>query len=110
MTDLEKLLAEVTPGEWVFGTYRGCDVIRMGGQVTMSNETYYPWNPDNLKDWELFAMSKDLARKVIAAEKLVEALGQCLGEMTGNMDGDMREDRDGRDMAREALASWESAK
>lgn len=48
-----------TPGPWVFSQDAGW-YIRAEGVSLMGNETYYPWNPENIADWQLIAAAPDL--------------------------------------------------
>ena len=142
--DLEKLLAEVTPGEW--------RSVAMGRSSTVlsrtmpprndqrANCTYgfqgdefcvaYPFIEDDGKsfrpdfvcfghdDARLIAMAPTLARKVIAAEKLVVALSEIArktktDELATECDVEFADFEDGYDAcidrAREALAAYEAA-
>lgn len=102
MTDLEKLLAEVTPGEW-----------RNSGPATASVNTFHVRSDNGLRasvygrnaraEADLIAMAPALARKVIAAEKLVEALRLVMQHGT-IMDSEMRMNACGS-----ALSAWEAA-
>lgn len=80
---LSELLERVTPGDWVFdpprengthqgGFWSGINVVCTFGD----SETYYPTegDPPNEHDAELIALAPSLARRVLAAEKLVKAL------------------------------------
>ena len=91
MTDLEKLLAEVTPGEWrvedrttlIWGDCNQNDTSNYGMGYPIAEARRMPsasWTKGP-KDYEeaeanahLIAMAPALARKVIAAEKLAEAV------------------------------------
>ncbi len=108
--ELEKLLAEVTPGEWV-------DDFDDGylGQTT---DDYGFENPqqhivrvdeiilaecDNIANARLIAMAPTLARRVIAAEKLVKALEWV------KFNGGYAHRENIMAVATDALAEWESA-
>ena len=84
---LEELLGKVTQGEWRVAYERGATNIYAGRESIMGDETYYPWVPENLNDWELIALAPSLARKVIAAEKLVEAATRLDDEYCGQIYG-----------------------
>lgn len=77
---LEELLGKVTQGDWRVGYERGVTKIYAGRESIMGDETYYPWVPENMNDWELIALAPSLARRVIAAEKLVDALDDALSQ------------------------------
>ena len=130
MTDLEKLLAEVTPGEWKarkkteqedyiygFDWYHYSDQYGVVG--------YWTGHKDNHKeerwclteaDARLIAMAPALARKVIAAEKLADALritrdrlsDACHSEFDGVWTAEDFERETSE--ADEALAAWEALK
>ena len=106
MTDLEKLLAEVTPGWRVSHVYD--ENGWYGSSVTMDDvETvWFEDNPEpDQANARLIAMAPDLLRKVIAAEKLVEAAKNMHLNLTeGDFISTTRIDALG-----EALAAWESA-
>lgn len=74
MTDLEKLLAEVTPGEWVADgngillTNRGESYVALCIRSGTRNHDEAEANA------RLIALAPTLVRKVIAAERLAEAL------------------------------------
>lgn len=105
-TDLEKLLEQVTPGEWIgnnmvhadgerpmtaeeIGEYV-CNSVKMGdstrflfvsGKHTdgVDCDICHTGNgPRGPANTALIAMAPELARKVIAAEKLVDALREAL--------------------------------
>ena len=149
MTDLEKLLAEVTPGEWrvedrttlVWGDCNQNDTSTygMGYPIAEARRTPSASWAKGPKDYEeaeanaqLIAMAPDLARKVIAAEKLAEALrlhqawsdsedtGPDYGEQSRDThpdgeriwkqwwDGNLSLCGRAQDMTREAIAAWEA--
>jgi hypothetical protein len=63
-------LENATPGPWAVEYKRGCTNLKTPSGVTMCDETYYPWVPDNDADWHLIALAPDLARALIAAQEL----------------------------------------
>ena len=137
MTDLEKLLADVTPGEWrvedrttlVWGDCNQNDTSTygMGYPIAEARRTPSASWAKGPKDYEeaeanaqLIAMAPDLARKVIAAEKLAKAVRDvvtayaepdqlicCNGYMCGCRGSSVRDMAD--HYVREALAAWEAA-
>lgn len=82
---LESLLERVTPGEWYeqSGELETSRVVRNKDGVALAvvhsyGNGYGPGRPDRDANAELMAMSKSLARRVIAAEKLAEALREMM--------------------------------
>lgn len=78
---LKSLLERVTPGEWdeQLGELETSRIVRNKDGVALAvvhsySNSYGPSKPDRDANAELIAMSKTLARRVIAAEKLVQAL------------------------------------
>lgn len=61
-----------TPGPWAVEYKHGTTRLVAGGEVTMCDETYYPWAPENDADWHLIA----------AAPELYEALKAMVYETT----------------------------
>lgn len=76
--ELEKLLAEVTPGEWIVGLYGELTAVVRDGRLVASSGGYSDGREgtraENIANASLIAMAPTLARRVIAAEKLAEAL------------------------------------
>ncbi|KFI26654.1 hypothetical protein CN97_02835 [Haematobacter massiliensis] len=133
MTDLEKLLAEVTPGEWKIGRLESYE---MDGtpfrRVYFESGEAHIRGADCDQNARLIAMAPTLARKVIAAEKLAEALrlhqawsdsedaGPDYGEQSRDThpdgeriwkqwwDGNLSLCGRAQDMTRDALAAWEA--
>ena len=91
--ELEKLLAEVTPGEWE--AFPGHE--QQNGQRYWQIQNEYDAIMQNQFCWaqgshesnaRLIAMAPTLARKVIAAEKLVEALTAEIAGLTAALDAE----------------------
>ena len=50
-----------TPGPWRVSYERGNTQIRTADNTSiMSDETYYPWVPDNPSDWDLIAAAPEM--------------------------------------------------
>jgi hypothetical protein len=49
-----------TPGPWSVEYKHGQTRLIMGDDCVMCDETYYPWVPENERDWHLFAASRQL--------------------------------------------------
>ena len=49
-----------TPGPWYVEYKHGTTRLIADRIVTMCDETYYPWVPDNDADWHLIAAAPDL--------------------------------------------------
>lgn len=101
--ELEKLLADVTPGPWE--AWPGHE--QKNGQRYWQIQNEYDAIMQNQFCWaqgshdanaRLIAMAPTLARKVIAAEKLAEAVKHMVAQF-------QHPDQ----MADEALAAWEAA-
>ena len=137
MTDLEKLLAEVTPGPWwtdarYDGREMGCAIIAARtdcgplpgnptrGMVAWSSAILNTESRRCEANARLIAMAPDLARKVIAAEELAKAVRDvvtayaepdqlicCNGYMCGCRGSSVRDMAD--HYVREALAAWGAA-
>lgn len=143
--ELEKLLAEVTPGYWkvcettIHGRkYGGCwvegpdvddgdgcphgiliPISGSGGAKSFTTRIVdIQCHDHNDANARLIAMAPALARKVIAAEKLVESLAEIArqmktDELVTECDVEFADFEDGYDAcidcAREAIAVWESA-
>jgi hypothetical protein len=63
-----KMLEGVTPGPWIVEYKYGTTRLMMGDSCQMCDETYYPWTPDNLKDWHFIAWARE-AVPALAAER-----------------------------------------
>ena len=85
IAELERLLAEATPGPWVVKREEGCVsdyVLCMYGapntsgrrELLMSDEQYYPTAPSEEADWELIVAIVNVAPELIAAVKELERL------------------------------------
>lgn len=117
---LESLLERVTPGEWEFspqdghGPHRFDAEVLDGRGVSLAEVYQTESDQETNANAELMAMSKTLARRVIAAEKLAEALGEMLSEYGAPYDGEFRYKGDTElgmiSEAREALSEWENMK
>lgn len=85
ITRAEAALTGVTDGPWVVTYERGCTHLRMGEKrdSQMCDETYYPWVPENLNDWEFFAAARDLVPDLIAALNASEARVHSLENAVG---------------------------
>jgi len=103
--DLEKLLAEVTPGEWMASR----NGVRTYDKNAWATDGMAFVCKSTLANARLLAASKTLARRVIAAEKLAEALRsiQLLRQLKGFSDRFQLEEID-LDVS-EALAAWDAA-
>jgi|GEM_PF-6956072 len=80
-----------TQGKWSVKEYSNGDLemycTGYSDGCIMSNETYYPWNPNNEHDWYLFATAGTTATKLAEAgydsaaySKAFNLLKQCRGE------------------------------
>lgn len=49
-----------TSGPWTVEYKYGTTRLVADGEVTMCDETYYPWTPENNADWHLIAAAPDL--------------------------------------------------
>lgn len=131
MIDLEKLLAEVTPGEWCVAD-ETVVWTKINDPIETTYDIGYPiaeartqksfWNGTRWPDGQpeanarLIAMAPALARKVIAAEKLADALritrdrlsDACHSEFDGVWTAEDFERETCE--ADEALAEWEALK
>lgn len=92
--ELEKLLAEVTPGEWNY--YFTTKRIFVKGYKNIADIRYTNGDADG----RLMSMAPTLARKVIAAENLVDLVRDALE------DGAITE---WQTVALVALDAWEAA-
>lgn len=70
---LEKMLADATPGPWVIEYKHGNMQLYAGGDVTMCDETYYPWVPPS-HDWPIIAAAPTITADLIAARKRIAEL------------------------------------
>ena len=73
MTDLitraKAALDGVTEGPWDVQYERGTTQLHMAGAkdvCQMCDETYYPWVPENLNDWEFIAAARTLVPELVA--------------------------------------------
>lgn len=120
--ELEKLLAEVTQGEWYTNTNDYGTSNTGGAYVGVYSEDgatithvlcrdkagtggSHPYAPNA----RLIAMAPTLARRVIAAEKLVEALREAKSELE-SYELEMRGETYNSPMINAALDEWESLK
>ena len=55
LAEAVKVLEGVTPGPWEVEHKHGTIRLMMGDSCQMCDETYYPWVPDNEKDWHFIA-------------------------------------------------------
>ena len=85
-----------TPGPWEFKEEEGSVrdnrvIVTADGVCLMSDESYYPWNPDRDDDWQLIS----------AAPDLLEALQTILAAIEGNhvTEGDLNQARTAIDKA-----------
>jgi len=128
---LEELLGKVTPGEWrvekettlILGSCSADDTSTLGMGYPVAECRISPlssWakgpNPDEGEaNARLIAMAPELARKVIAAEKLVKAARKTVSPKTAMLSGlapKISVDRlmwAGVDDLEKALAAWDSA-
>ena len=75
--ELQSMLDKATPGPWQVRYERGCTHIYMGDAGSqMCDETYYPWVPENLDDWELISAAPDLAARVLELEDTLEQIAK----------------------------------
>ena len=74
MKNLEKLLAEATPGPWV----EGCDeeILTDNGSIVVDSCAI--WNPE---DASLIALAPSLAAALLVAEKALRPFSEMAGEM-----------------------------
>lgn len=132
---LEGLLERVTPGEWIYrpreddywGIVRvanGCNfsgydlVCQAKDHRYLSDDYLSQCRSENRDPWEynarLISLAPALARRVIAAEKLAEALGEMLSEYGAPYDSECRCKGDTElgmiSEARKALSEWENMK
>ena len=63
---VERLMDGVTPGPWRVEYKHGTTRLMMGDSCQMCNETYYPWVPDNERDWHFIATARDLVPALLA--------------------------------------------
>lgn len=123
--DLEKLLAEVTQGEWVADDLGGMTVTTSAECLPARRTDGYGCGNDficDLNDGEyheysspeeqqanatLIALAPSLARRAIAAEKLAEAASVVLER--GYVSPSIEEERGDHDALKSALAAWEAA-
>jgi hypothetical protein len=64
---IAKALEGVTDGPWKVECIKGSTNLVVGnGEVTMCDETYYPWVPHNNRDWDFIAYARN-ALPLIAA-------------------------------------------
>jgi NADPH-dependent ferric siderophore reductase len=68
-----KMLEGVTPGPWTVEYKYGTTQLMMGDSCQMCDETYYPWTPDNLKDWHFIAWAREAVPALAARLAEVEA-------------------------------------
>lgn len=54
-----EVLDGVTPGPWTVEYKSGLTRLLMNGDCQMCDEKYYPWVPENLKDWEFIAWCRE---------------------------------------------------
>jgi len=108
--DLEKLLADATPGEWFIPTQpnkvciAGYTSNGHAKVVATANEPSWMGLGEPYANADLIALAPTLARRVIAAEKLADALrGLVDWPLSGPEPTRLWDD------ARAALAAWEAA-
>jgi len=105
--DLEKLLADATPGEWslhgpVYNRTVGADEVNRICFLAHGNGL----NDDrDIANARLIALAPTLARRVIAAEKLAEALRDAVA----GVDGASMDLLAAWLRTKDALATWEAA-
>ena len=109
MTELEKLLSEVTPGEWSEAVVAEIWIAGLNVFANTHPESsaaiicdIFDGRPK--KDASLMAMAPALARKVIATEKLVEALAEVAADLALGAHPELH-----KAQINEALAAWEDA-
>ena len=119
MTDLEKLLAEVTPGDWkVVTPPDGIWPPRVfsGSRIICMVDNSDAQQIERESNARLIAMAPTLARKVLAAEKIIAAYKELLTTVVGECPSLVDEDSGGSAVlinlvldADEALSAWEAA-
>jgi len=67
-----------TPGPWTVEYKHGTTRLVADGEVTMCDETYYPWTPVNDADWHLIAAAPDLYEALEAGVELIK--GDSVGK------------------------------
>lgn len=119
LTRAKDALNGITEGPWSVEYKHGDTRLIQNGECTMCDMTYYPWTPDNLRDWEFFAAAPDLVRDLMAevtrlrkdaikdkarVEELEADLARAVGAMTDVSDRSMKtyRARNGRDCTIEA--------
>ena len=63
-----------TPGPWTVEYKGGCTRLETSRGVTMCDENYYPWAPDNDADWHLIAAAPDLYDALKELSDLFDAI------------------------------------
>lgn len=62
--------AKGTPGKWKVRYERGCTHLYMTEHPDMHSqmcdETYYPWVPDNLTDWDRIARVPEMEARILS--------------------------------------------
>lgn len=63
---------EHSKGPWRVTCERGCTHIRSAeNESLMCDETYYPWVPENQKDWDLIAAAPELLESLEAIRTML---------------------------------------
>ena len=91
-----------TPGDWYVEYKHGSTRLIMPKHpdpCQMCDETYYPWVPENLSDWERIARVPQMEAALLAAEELAKATEWA----ANNLRGISANQRDALDAFRKAL-------
>lgn len=74
-----------TPGPWAVVYESGNTQIKSAdGESLMCDETYYPWVPENPKDWDLIAAAPDLLSACEALLRFAENSESEFGIILGS--------------------------
>jgi len=110
--DLEKLLADATPGEWWVGEedhFDGIAVMYRDGYVSVANVPTWHTDRSGEANARLIALTPTLASRVIAAKQLAEALARIMDYEGDQWSDDLDAKLSMQDIAKRALTAWDAA-